>query len=124
MKKVKLIFWLLIIGLAVLIMYQNRSFVIDQHTFGIDLGLYSYQTPPVWNIALLLGFFAAGLVLAILFMLPGRFKAKKTAKDLTQQIKLQKEKSAALEQQLQEAQARISSPDPVPTAPSAPDSTD
>ncbi len=107
MKKVKFIFWLLVAGLAALILYQNWRFVIHEQPFHINLGLYSYQTPPIPNIALLLGFFVAGLLVAILFMLPGRFKARKANKALNQKIKLQNEKNEALEQELRSARAEL-----------------
>lgn len=116
MKKVKFIFSLLVIAVVVLLGWQNWEVIFRTFDLKINLGFFYREAPAVPNFALLLGFFTAGLLLAGLLMIPGRLKASKLAKDLTQQTKQQKEKIETLERQLQTAQAEAHPVSPAPAA--------
>ncbi len=100
MKKAKIIVLLVVLGLIVLIGIQNRGVVLAKHQFGINLMFFSYLSPEVSNFVLLIGFFLVGLLLAYFSSLLGRFKAKKTIKELTGEVTSSREKIAALEKEL------------------------
>lgn len=116
MKKVKLIFSVLVIALVVLLGWQNWEVIFHTYDLKVNLGFFHREAPSVPNFALLAGFFTVGLLLALFLMLPGRLKSRKLSKDLAQQLKLQKEKTEALERQLQTSRAEVTPVAPVPAA--------
>ncbi len=100
MKKVKLVVLLIVVGLIALIGYQNLGFLFVKQQFGINLGFVKYQTPEIANVALLLGFLAAGFLLAFAFSLRGRWRARRAIKDLTAEVTAAREKITAVEKEL------------------------
>ena len=107
MKKIKILFWLIVIALLALIMYQNQNFLFAEHNLRINLGFYANQTPPVPSIIIFCSFFMVGLLLAYFSTLSGRFKSHRTIKELKQKIALYKEKNVALEKQVQNAKSEV-----------------
>lgn len=83
MKKAKVLLWLIIIGFIGLVIYQNNSFFMTKHSFGIDLMVFNYRSPEIYSAILFLLFFILGLLIAYFFGLFERFKANKTIKALT-----------------------------------------
>ena len=100
MKKIKIFVLLVILGLIALIGYQNLGFLVVNHQFGINLLFFKYQTPEIANFVLLLAFFLAGLLLAYLSTLRGRWKSGREIKALTREVVSFQEKTAALENEL------------------------
>ena len=100
MKKVKLVFLLLVMGLIVLVGYQNLGFLVVRHQFGVNLGFVNYQAPEISNLVLLLGFFLAGLLLALLLSIRGRWRSRRMIKEMTGEVASSREKITALENEL------------------------
>jgi len=118
MKKIKMVFLLIVIGLVGLVAYQNWPFLADKHSFGVNLIFKSYQSPPVSNILVLIVFFFIGLVLAYFSALTGQFKSRRTINNLKQQLALHKEKNSDLEKQLNAVMAEASAKVDVAATPS------
>ena len=87
MKNVKIAFWVILFALIGLVLYQNREFYMSQHSLGIDLMFYKYQTPEVPNAILFLGFFFVGLLIAYFFSLLERFNSRKTIRNLSENLR-------------------------------------
>lgn len=100
MKKVKIVILLAILGLIVLIGYQNMDFIVVAHQFGINLLFFNYQSPEIQNGVLLLGFFVAGLLLAFIVTLRGRWQSARQIKALAREVDSCREQKAALEKEL------------------------
>ena len=84
MKKRTLIIWLIILGFMALIIFQNKAFFLESKT-AISLNTWvtkPYQTPELANAVIVLFFFVFGLIVAYLFSLSVRFKAKRSIKKL------------------------------------------
>lgn len=105
MKKVKLVILILILVLFGTIGYQNMGFLMVKHQFGLNLLFDSYQTPEIQNGVLLLAFFVAGLLLAFIATLRGRWQSRRTIKSLTNEVVSSSEKIKALEKELAELKA-------------------
>lgn len=56
MKKVKVIFGLLVLGAIVIIVTQNLDFFLHRYAIGIDIGLVSYHAPNLATVIYLLFF--------------------------------------------------------------------
>ena len=87
MKNVKIAFWVILFAFIGLVLFQNRDFYMSQHSLGIDLMFFQYQTPEVPNAILFLAFFFAGLIIAYFFSLLERFNSRKTIKSLTESLR-------------------------------------
>jgi len=86
MKKATLILWVIIFGFIALFIFQNKPFFLAKHAFNLNLGIKQYAVPELYNAILVLVFFFAGLLIAYLFSLSARFKAKRTIKKLNTTI--------------------------------------
>lgn len=113
MKKVKLVVLLVILAFIAFIGFQNSGFILVKHQFGVNLGFTSYQTPEIQNGILLLGFFLAGLMLAFISTLRGRWQARRTIKGLTGEVAASNEKIATLEKELLDLKADRQIPESV-----------
>ena len=85
MKKRTLIIWLIILGFMALIIFQNKAFFLESKT-AISLNIWvakAIQTPELANAVIVLFFFVFGLIVAYLFGLSVRFKAKRVIKKLS-----------------------------------------
>ncbi len=106
MKKVKIGLLLIIIGLIVLVGYQNREYILAQKTLKVNLYVTkAYETPKIPNIAILAGFFLVGCLAVYFYTLKGRFKTRRTIKDLNNQIKAYQEKIAQMENEISSLKA-------------------
>ncbi len=101
MKKIKLVFWLILIAFLALLSYQNWEYFMSQHGLRIDLFVVEYHTPPLQNAVLLLIFFFAGLLIAYFFTLFERFKSQRTIKSLTASIEMSEKLLDGLKQEIQ-----------------------
>jgi hypothetical protein len=86
MKKATLILWLVIFGFIALFIFQNQPFFLATNAFSLNLGIKQYAVPELYNAILVLVFFFGGLLIAYLFSLSARFKAKRTIKKLNTTI--------------------------------------
>jgi uncharacterized integral membrane protein len=104
MKKVKIFFGLLVLGLTALFAYQNRGFLLQRHDIGLNIGFTDYHTNQSIAIYLLAVFFA-GLLLAFLLSLARQFKSRKTIRNLNGELEAEKERVRELEMKLAQAEA-------------------
>ena len=84
MKKGTLIIWVIIFGFMALVLFQNKAFFLETKTaISLNLGITeAYQSPELPNAVLVLFFFVCGIIIAYLFSLSTRFKAKRMIKKL------------------------------------------
>ena len=99
MKKVKIVFGLLVLGLVALFAYQNRGFLLQRHDMGINIGFTDYHVNQSIAIYLLAVFFA-GLLLALFFSLTQKFKSKKIIRNLNGELEAEKKRVQELELKL------------------------
>jgi hypothetical protein len=101
MKKATLIVWVIILGIIALVIFQNQTFFMTHHALRFNLGVVSGALPPNLPIAVVfIFFFFCGLVIAYLFGLSSRFKARRTIKKLNATIMSQKNEAAELQREL------------------------
>ena len=87
MKKATLIIWVIIFGFIALVIFQNQSFFLAKQALRLNLGvLEEYHSPAMPNAVIALIFFFAGLLIAFLFSISARFKAKRTIRKLNATI--------------------------------------
>ncbi len=113
MKKVKYVFWLVVIALVALVMYQNSEFFIVKRSLGIDLYFFSYDSPKLPTGIYYLAVFLIGMLVSYVFTLPRKFRDRKTIRQLNEKVAASEKKIAALE----------SAPDQMPQAQQSPSET-
>ena len=86
MKKVKLAFWLILVGLMGIVFWQNQTFFLEKKSVGIDYFVGSYQSPELQIVLYLLIFFLAGLLISYFHSLSERFATRKTIKKLNEEL--------------------------------------
>jgi uncharacterized integral membrane protein len=83
MKKATLIIWAIIFGVIALLIFQNQAFFMANESLRINLGILDeYRTPELPRAILFLLFFLIGILIAYLFSLSARFKARLMIKKL------------------------------------------
>ena len=101
MKKAKLVFWLILIAIAALFVYQNPEFFLAKHRLTLKLvlidPLFTPELPTLiyFLIALVLGF-----LLAILGRFTSQLKTRKTTREMTSAIEARDRKIKQLEEDL------------------------
>ncbi len=105
MKKVKLAFWLILLGLLGVVGWQNRPFFLDKQGIGIDYFFGSIHIPELQIALYFLIFFLAGLLIAYFSSLSEQFMARRTIRQLTNELTTEKKKSSDLEASLALRQA-------------------
>ena len=102
MKKVKIVFWLLLFGFIALIILQNKPFFMARHSFQLNLYLAGpYVTPELPNVVIFLAFFFCGLLIAYFYSLYGYFKQNKTIRNLNGTVSSQTDEIVSLRRQLE-----------------------
>jgi uncharacterized integral membrane protein len=87
MKKGTLIIWVIIFGVIALLIFQNQNFFLSNQSLRVNLGVIKeYHTAELPIAILVLLFFLAGLLIAYLFNLSARLKARRTIKKLNATI--------------------------------------
>ena len=100
MKKVKLLLWVVVLGLLALGIYQNLPLLKEQVDLRLDLWVFEpFQAELAFGV-LLLGLFIAGLLIAYFFSLAHRFKTRKTIRKLNESLQAEQKKVAELESRL------------------------
>ncbi|MBU4343881.1 MAG: hypothetical protein L6247_07110 [Desulfobacteraceae bacterium] len=105
MKNIKIVFWVIIIGFIILLLFQNQDVIIAKQSFKLDLMFVDeYHTPELPNgiiyfVCLLTGFF-----IAVFAGLADRFKFKKNIRNLKIANKLHLEEISVLKRRLESLQ--------------------
>jgi len=105
MKNIKIIFWVIIVGFIILLLFQNQDVIIAKQSFKLDLMFVDeYHTPELPNgiiyfVCLLTGFF-----IAVFAGLADRFKFKKNIRNLKIANKLHLEEISVLKRRLESLQ--------------------
>ena len=87
MKKATLIIWVIIFGVIALVIFQNQAFFLTNQSLQVNLGVMeAYHTPELPIAIMVLLFFLTGVLIAYLFSLSARFKARRTVKKLNTTI--------------------------------------
>ncbi len=82
MKKIKILFWIIIFAIAVVFVFQNQPLFLEQQTIRIDLRIVSYELPHIPNAIILMASFLIGVLVSYFFNLAERFRSKKMVKQL------------------------------------------
>jgi uncharacterized integral membrane protein len=82
MKKVKIAFWIILIGFFALIFFQNQEFFMKNQSLQIDLAFTGYQTPELPSALFFLAFFMIGLLISYFSSLSYKFRSGKEIKKL------------------------------------------
>ena len=102
MKKATLIVWVIILGFIALVIFQNQTFFMTPNSLRLNLGVVDeYHTPELPNAVMFIFFFFSGIVIAYLFSLSTRFKARRTTKKLNAAIISHKDEAAELKRELE-----------------------
>ncbi|MFW6052363.1 MAG: LapA family protein [Desulfosalsimonas sp.] len=97
MKKLKYALWLVVIVLVALAVYQNWDFFRESKSIGINLGFDDYNTPELPAGIYYLAVFLLGLLISYISGLPGKFRARKTIRQLNEKIAASEKKISRLE---------------------------
>jgi len=100
MKKVKLLLWLVVLGLIALGIYQNLPLLKEQVALKLNLWVFGPFQAELRFGVLMLGLFIAGLLIAYFFSLAHRFKTRKTIRKLNESLQAEQKKVAELESRL------------------------
>ena len=101
MKKATLIIWVIIFGVIALLIFQNKAFFLTNQSLRVNLGIVkAYNTPELPIAILALLFFLMGILIAYLFNLSARFKARRTIKKLNTTIASQTSEVEGLRREL------------------------
>jgi len=100
MKKVKLAFWLILLGLLGVVFWQNRPFFLDKQGIEIDYFFNSIHIPELQIALYFLIFFLAGLLISYFSSLSERFVARKTIRKLNDELINVRKQNAELEASL------------------------
>ncbi|MGD8369624.1 MAG: LapA family protein [Desulfobacterales bacterium] len=101
MKKVKVVFWLLVIGFVALVVYQNQDYFLAKKSLEINLYVKQYHTPPLATGILILGCFLVGFLIAYAVSLSERFKARKVVKNMNATVESHLEQISALRNEIE-----------------------
>ncbi len=83
MKKATLIIWAIIFGVMALLIFQNQALFLKNESLRVNLGIFKeYNTPELPIAILVLLFFLLGILIAYLFSISARFKARRLIKKL------------------------------------------
>jgi len=83
MKKVKIAFWVILIGFFIMIVLQNQAFFMAKQSFMINVYFRKYFTAETYNAVIALALSLCGFLIAYFSGLAERFKSGKTIKTLT-----------------------------------------
>jgi len=110
MNKAKTIFWLIILGLIMLVFFQNQEFFMAKQDLRINLVFAKYQSPEVPNAVLFLALFLVGLLISYFSGLAERFKLKKTIKNLNTKIASQPQEMPSTDNEAEAISSDLSEP--------------
>jgi len=99
MKKLKLVLWLIVLGLIAVIVYQNREFLMASQKIEVDLWVQEYGAELTMGV-ILLGLFLGGLLISYFLSLAYRFKTRKAIRKLNEELNAERKKVSELEARL------------------------
>jgi uncharacterized membrane protein YciS (DUF1049 family) len=104
MKKLKFVFWLVLVGFFALLVYQNLGFFSAKNSLQINMGVYQRSTPELTNGVIIAGFVGIGVFIMLVFYFSSRYtvyKAKKTIKELKSDLENRTSAVAGLKEELE-----------------------
>lgn len=104
MKKLKYLFWLIIVIFLGLLVYQNLAFFTAKQRLSINLGIYEKTTPELTVGAIIAIFVGLSVLIMMFFYLLSRYetyRAKKTIKALRNSIEESSGTIATLKQEVE-----------------------
>jgi uncharacterized membrane protein YciS (DUF1049 family) len=105
MKKLKYVFWLLLIAFFGVIIYQNWDYVTTVNdSLKLNLFVYNKPIPPLTNGAIIAICVGVGVLITMLFYLASRYeayRAKKTIKTLRSSMEESKKSISELKQEVE-----------------------
>ncbi len=111
MKKVKLVFWVLVIAFVALVVYQNQDYFLAKESLRIDLYVAQpYHTPALATGIFILAFFVIGFLIAYVMTLSERFKARKAVKNMNAALESQMDQISALKGEVENLKQTESAP--------------
>lgn len=121
MKKLKLLFLLILAIFLGLVIWDNWTFFSTKHALTINLKFRMYQLPEIENGLYLIGCFLIGFLVAYFGSLMARFRSKKAQKELILAVTEQKEAISSLKSEVEFLQRNSAKPKPVSTPESSQD---
>ena len=101
MRKVKIILWVILLGLIGFAVYQNKIFFMTKHKFIFEFPLMDkYSTPDLTNAVIISIFFLIGLLISYFYYLYKHFKLGKAVKKLTAENNTLRTKNTALKEEI------------------------
>jgi cell division protein FtsL len=97
MKKVKIVFLLIILIFVGIVIFQNKAFFMAEQSLVINLMFVEYTMPEIANIVLFLTCFFIGLLIGYFYFIFIRFKLNKTIRRLNSTINSHQEIISDLE---------------------------
>jgi uncharacterized membrane protein YciS (DUF1049 family) len=88
MKKVKTGIWVAIVAFVAILIYQNQQFFLAGQSLRYNVLFTEYQSPEWKIVTICAGFFAAGLMLGMYFLVIYHLRSKRKRK--TQQLQAEK----------------------------------
>jgi len=105
MRKVKIVFWLILLGLLGVVFWQNQTLFLEKRGVGIDYLIGNYHTPELQIALYFLIFFLVGLLISYFSSLSERFVTRKTIRKLNDELINVGKKVTDLEASLESRQA-------------------
>ena len=100
MRKIKLAFWLILLGFLGVIFWQNQAFFLERRGVEIDYVMGNYSFPELQIALYFLIFFLVGLLLSYFSSLSEKFVARKTIRKLNDELTHVKKKYSGMEASL------------------------
>lgn len=110
MKIIKIIIWIVLIGLFGLVVYQDQSFFFSPHKFSLHFGPTVYETAQLPMVVFFVSFFLLGWLIAYVFGLVERFKVGRANKVLRNALSSQQDSVDVLKRDLEAIKANAPSP--------------
>jgi uncharacterized membrane protein YciS (DUF1049 family) len=101
MRIFKIVFWIIIIGLFGLVVYQDQAFFLQRHQLAVHVGSTAYQTMELPLAVLFASFFLLGWLIAYFFGLLERYKVGRANKQLRSATASQQDSLDALKREVQ-----------------------
>jgi hypothetical protein len=122
MKKVKIFFWLLLLVVLGVVVFQNKAFFMTRHSFRIDPWVAGpYVTPELPIVVIFAALFLLGLLISYFYSLYGLFKQNKTIKHLSATVAAQTAEIEALRRKVTALEGPAARPAGATPAPSVVD---
>jgi len=94
--------WIVIIVLLMLLFFQNQSVFTSSRSLQMDLYFVKYQTPELPDGLYYLATLITGLLIAYLFGIGDRFKARRAIKSLSANIDFHRQEVTTLKKEIEE----------------------